>query len=107
MSKEILWYDLVPHYKPDPKEQGFGFANAAMLQCMMTGKYLASSGGGGPALSVEAVEAIDARRYGAKPKAVIEIDDLKMLLDHIEKHPVIGTQSVQHLVASLRDQLNL
>jgi len=82
MAREVLWYDIVPHFKPEPGMGGF--ATAAILNCMVTGKQLASYGGGGRAMSVEIVEKLDMRRYGAKSRALVETEDMEAILGYIE-----------------------
>ena len=105
MSKEILWYDLVPHYAPDPSKGPF-MATAALRKCIMTGATLDTSGGPGFSLSKEAVEAIDMRRSDAKAKAVVELDDLKKILDFTERFG-FENEEVHALTRSMIEQLKI
>lgn len=82
MTRKILWYDIVPHFKPELGTGGF--ATAAILNCMVTGKQLDSMGGGGRAMSVEAVEKLDMYRYDAKSRALVETEDMEAILGYIE-----------------------
>lgn len=104
MSREIKYYHVEPVYAPDPKDP-IGFSTAAMLDCMMTGVNLDTSGGGGMYLSKEAVEMIDSRRdYPRKARIVCDESDIQVLLDIARLHAT--TTEEKEVVGRLDQTVN-
>lgn len=74
-ATDILYYRLEPVRAPDPAD-GLFISTTAMVQCMATGRYLDSSGGGcGMVLSLEIVDSLDMYKTGGGPRAVVDTAD--------------------------------
>lgn len=64
-DNDVLYYQVRPVYRRDQR----GMMTAAMQSCALTGKTLASAGGGGTGLSTEVVQVLNDYRLSPEQKA--------------------------------------
>lgn len=70
----IKYYRIEPVYEDPP---GYaGFATAAVVSCMATGRMLDGMGGGGDFISIEIYEAL---RNRGRPRVIIDAEEYENL----------------------------
>lgn len=74
MNERIKYYRIEPVYE-DPPDY-IGFATAAVVSCMATGKFLDGMGGGGDFISIEIYEAL---RNNGKPRVIVDKEEYEKL----------------------------